>query len=272
MHPHIDNLNGAVQWLQSRGMTPASFLVDLLESDEHAVHARDLFQTHSNYLLQGLSIYAGREMLAAAQSLANENYAREIVSLSSIGTGLHFRASNANTVQVAAFNLNDIGAKMRQHAPGLWDLLGILLSADPKVHERRTKGGKASAKRVHKFLRSQKAMEVDSDDLTAAAAAAPIEDEEADSDAEYWQDAALLMEAPTSEGLLMQRSKALIDIVSFKLCYKLKTTHNERRKRSYASACSFRAPIIDAMLCRASSGSSCSPRAHQRPSSNSLRG
>ncbi|KAF7974578.1 hypothetical protein HWV62_11956 [Athelia sp. TMB] len=205
MHPHINNLNEAIDWLHSRGMTPASFLVGLLSSDAHAAHALELFQKHFDYLLQGLSIYAGQELLAAARSLVNEKYAQEIIDLTNIHTGLHFWASKANVAQVAAFDLEIIGATMCQQTPGLWDMLGVLLSADPSIHERRTKEGQASAKWVRKFLCSQKAMETESDDLTAAAAAA-IEDDRADSEAEYWRDTALLMEVATSEELLFLRA------------------------------------------------------------------
>lgn len=230
MTTHHNNLDEAMQWLHSRSMTPASFVADLLRSDKYALDVRDLFRENSGRLLQGLNIYAGREMSVAAHSLVNDIYAQEILALSNIHAGLQFRASKASAAQVATFNLNDIGTKMCQRAPGLWNLLDILLSADPAILERRLKEGKASTKRVRKFLRSQKALEIDSDDLIAAIAAAEIE-EGADSEDEYWRDTALLTEAPASEELHLERSKKLLDIVSLKVCSKLKVTHETDRKR-----------------------------------------
>lgn len=230
MDPQLSNLDETIRWLYSRSMTPASFVGDLLQSDEHTQHARELLQEHSGSLLRCLHIYAGREMSVAAQSLINETYAHEITALSNMQTGLHFRASKASAVQVAAFNLDDIEAKMCQHAPGLWDMFDVLLSADPKVHERRVKGGKASAKRVHNFLRSQKALETNGDELITAAAGI---EEGADSEDEYWRDTALLMEAPASDALLSERSKTLLNIVSLLLCYEWNMTYNMNRKRFY---------------------------------------
>lgn len=230
MTTHHNNLDEAMHWFQFHNMTPASFVADLLQLDKYVLDVRDLFQKNSGRLLQGLNIYAGHEMSVAARTLVNDSYAQEILALSNIHTGLQFRASKASAAQVATFNLNDIRAKMCQCAPKLWDLLDSLLSADPNTLERRLKGGMVSTKRVRKFLRSQKALDIDGHNLVAAAAAAEIE-EDATSEDEYWRDTALLTEAPVSVELHLERSKKLLDIVSPKLYSKLIVTYETNRKR-----------------------------------------
>lgn len=107
---------------------------------------------------------------------------------------------------------------MLRLAPTLWDLLEELLCADTGAVERRIEGGKAAAKRVKKFLRGRKAVELEGDDLYAAAAAEVEEEEGAESEAEYWRETVLLMEAPSSAELIAERSKKLMTIVSVNSC------------------------------------------------------
>ncbi|KAF7981236.1 hypothetical protein HWV62_34597 [Athelia sp. TMB] len=222
----LQNLDEAMEWLWFRDMTPASFMADLLQSDKYTSAVGDLFRDNAGHLLQGLNTYAGREMSVAAHELVNKTYTREILALSNVQAGLQFRASSASAEQVAAFNIADMETKIRQRAPGLWSLMDNLLSADPRVLERRSKGGKASVQRMRKFMRSQKALEVDSEDLISAAAGSELEG--ADSDDEYWREAALLMEAPTSEELHLERSKKLLGMKKIVLLSMLVQSTNHK--------------------------------------------
>lgn len=213
MNTHPDMLNNALHMLQSCGMTPTSLIIGLLESETHSQYIHELFVEHSGLVLNSLRVYAGRATLEWAQDFMKQVYSREMLALSDKNAGLQFRASKASAAQVAAFNLEDIGTKMCQLAPILWDLLEDLLCADGKAAERRLEGGKAAAKRVHNFLQGRQAVDLEGDELMAAAAAAEVEEGEG-SDDEYWRDTVLLMEAPSSAELIAKRNKTLMTIVS----------------------------------------------------------
>lgn len=214
MNTHFDTLDNALRSLQSCGMTPTSLITSLLESETHYHLVHELLVEHSDLLLAHISTLSGATSLDWARKRMEQTYSSEILALSGKSTGLQFRASKASVAQVAAFNLEDIGAQMRRLAPTLWNLLEALLCADTKAVKRRLEGGKAAAKRVQKFLRGQKAVELEGDELFAAAAAEVEEEEEAGSEAEYWRDTVLLMEAPSSAELIAERNKKLMTIVS----------------------------------------------------------
>ncbi|KZP27368.1 hypothetical protein FIBSPDRAFT_708816, partial [Athelia psychrophila] len=116
---------------------PADFFTRLLESEAHSHYVCELFVEHSGLLLAQLSVLSRDVTLDWARKILKETYSYEMLALSNINAGLQFRASKANAVQVAAFSLEDIAAWMRQLAPTLWELLGMLLSADTRATERR---------------------------------------------------------------------------------------------------------------------------------------
>ncbi|KAG1896780.1 uncharacterized protein F5891DRAFT_1192677 [Suillus fuscotomentosus] len=47
--------------------------------------------------------------------------------------GSHFGASSANMQQLEEFSIKETAQTMRSNAPGLWGLLGILLSEDERL-------------------------------------------------------------------------------------------------------------------------------------------
>ncbi|KAF7966151.1 hypothetical protein HWV62_39932, partial [Athelia sp. TMB] len=211
MTTHLDSLDNTLFALRGCSLTPTTLITGLLDSDAHKDYVRELFTEHADTLLNALSTYARDATLAWAQKTMERTYAREILSLSAKDASLQFRASKASAAQVAGFTLEDIGSQMHRLAPALWDLLEGLLCADTKAAARRVEGGKAASKRVRRFLRGPKAIELEGDELMAAAAAEAMEGEEGtESEAEYWKETVLLMEAPSSEELIAQRNKKLL--------------------------------------------------------------
>ncbi|KAF7974579.1 hypothetical protein HWV62_11958 [Athelia sp. TMB] len=208
MNTQSDTLDSTVRLLRSRGMTPADFFTGLLESQSHFHHVRELFVEHPDLLLAHPNTYSGAATLMWAQRLMEETYTHEMLALSNKSAGLQFRASKADVAQVAVFSLEDIGARMCGRAPALWELLGALLSADAKATQRRLEEGKAAAKRVRKFLQGEKVLDLEGDELMTAAAEIEVDDG-AESEAEYWRDTVLLMEAPSSAEMVAECNKTL---------------------------------------------------------------
>ena len=46
-------------------------------------------------------------------------------------TGFHFTGNKTNLNQLKTFSITQMGVKIGEAAPNLWNLFGILLNADP---------------------------------------------------------------------------------------------------------------------------------------------
>lgn len=128
---------------------------------------------------------------------------QQVTALTGIEAGLQFRASTVTATQIAAFNLDDIVALMRKHAPDVWTLLDGLLAADPRADERRLAGGKASAKRARERRRGPKAsVDLDGDEIMRVEAE---REENAASEDEYWREPQEIPEELSSKELAEER-------------------------------------------------------------------
>jgi hypothetical protein len=71
--------------------------------------------------------------LAWAHGKIKIEYAQLIRDLADKDNGWHFSAANTSAKQLQDFRIEDMAARMKALAPELWDLLGLLLSAN---HQR----------------------------------------------------------------------------------------------------------------------------------------
>jgi hypothetical protein len=71
--------------------------------------------------------------LAWAHGKIKTEYAQLIRDLADKDNGWHFSAANTSAKQLQDFRIEDMAARMKALAPELWDLLGLLLSAN---HQR----------------------------------------------------------------------------------------------------------------------------------------
>ncbi|KAJ7306711.1 hypothetical protein DFH08DRAFT_622444, partial [Mycena albidolilacea] len=68
--------------------------------------------------------------LAWAHGIIKSRYAQLIRDLADKENGWHFSAANTSAAQLQEFRIEDMATKMKTLAPELWDLLGLLLSAN----------------------------------------------------------------------------------------------------------------------------------------------
>ena len=75
--------------------------------------------------------------LVWASSVMKARYVKLIAELSGRDNRWHFGALHASTKQLKEFKIEEMAEKMEDLAPELWDLLGLLLSADTRQTQRR---------------------------------------------------------------------------------------------------------------------------------------
>ncbi|KAG6908018.1 hypothetical protein DXG01_006485 [Tephrocybe rancida] len=110
-----------------------------------------------------------------------EVYAREILVLVKKSTGFQFGAQTATTEKLEALDIQDIARRMSTVSPGLWELVGVLLQADP---ERTIRRAQARARATKAKKPTPASMQTDSDgDVIMEGVTTPAED-----DSVYWED------------------------------------------------------------------------------------
>ena len=67
-----------------------------------------------------------------ALSIAQETYQSQMAVLSHKDSGFHFIAKMMIEEHLRNFSIDTIATEMQKNAPDLWELLGVLLSADPE--------------------------------------------------------------------------------------------------------------------------------------------
>jgi len=68
-----------------------------------------------------------------ASNLIKQKYSQDIRDLTDIENRWHFGALKASEKKLANFCIKDMAEKMQKLAPELWDLLGLMLTAPPRV-------------------------------------------------------------------------------------------------------------------------------------------
>ena len=74
----------------------------------------------------------GAETLQWALGVAQETYQLQMSMLSHKDSGFHFMAKTVSEECLKSFSIDTMASEMEKHAPDLWRLLKILLSADPR--------------------------------------------------------------------------------------------------------------------------------------------
>ena len=78
-----------------------------------------------------LSEQSPQQLEAAVTTTAAATYQNEVQNLIQPQTGFHFTGNKTNLSQLETFSIAQMGVKIREVAPNLWALFGILLDADP---------------------------------------------------------------------------------------------------------------------------------------------
>lgn len=134
------------------------------------------------------------QLLKWANEHVQSTYASEILTLVRTTQGFHFGARKATAAELGAIDIDTIASNMRELAPELWDLLGLLLLADPVSNERRTRAReKRQEKKKEAKERAAKATAKDRDGDVTMASIEPENLESANKDADeedYWEDMA----------------------------------------------------------------------------------
>ena len=114
------------------------FLSSLLNSPGFANHPTVLrFESDISSIIKLLYESPGTSssIVDTCHKLMSKRYADEIICLISMENSWHFSAHHTMAEQLQAFSLEDMALWLMAQAPLLWDLLGIILQANP-LHER----------------------------------------------------------------------------------------------------------------------------------------
>jgi hypothetical protein len=95
----------------------------------HSSH-RELLQNRTSDVLDLWSEQFPSDTRTWALKVARETYRAEIITLIHPRTGFHFRATRSCLEQLENFSMLDMGKKIKEAAPCLWELLGVLLDAN----------------------------------------------------------------------------------------------------------------------------------------------
>ncbi|KAF8196219.1 hypothetical protein K438DRAFT_1586070, partial [Mycena galopus ATCC 62051] len=98
-----------------------------LDFSEHP--AVDDLLAHSEDVLDAFLHHprTSQSTLKWARGVIKSKYAQFIRDLADIDNAWHFLAANTSAKQLQNFRIEDMAARMRDLAPDLWDMLGILL-------------------------------------------------------------------------------------------------------------------------------------------------
>ena len=75
---------------------------------------------------------SSKSTLAWVNDLVKSRYAESVWELAKKENGWHFGALRASAKKLQEFRIKDMAQKMEDLAPELWDLLGLMLSADKR--------------------------------------------------------------------------------------------------------------------------------------------
>ncbi|KAG6906876.1 hypothetical protein DXG01_011522 [Tephrocybe rancida] len=126
--------------LQECGSSTADFIISLLQNEQFAHHSSvEEIVAHLHEILHAMrgNKVVQPHLLEWAHDKIKKNYASQIATLVRSTTGFQFHARKATTEKLQALNIENIASQMSELAPGLWDLIGVLLQVDPDQNKRR---------------------------------------------------------------------------------------------------------------------------------------
>jgi len=114
-------------------ITAYTFLTLLLNEPTYNNHpcTKDLLGNSSNLFATFLKHpKSSNRTWTWASNLIKQKYSQDIQDLADIENGWHFGTLKALEKKLADFHIEDMAEKMQQLAPELWDLLGMMLTAN----------------------------------------------------------------------------------------------------------------------------------------------
>jgi hypothetical protein len=87
---------------------------------------------------------SSRSSMEWANDCMKQKYAQDVKDLSQKVNGWHFGALHTSEDQLKEFRIEDMARDMQRLAPELWDLLGLMLSADRNVGRQRKAAERAA--------------------------------------------------------------------------------------------------------------------------------
>ncbi|KAE9388704.1 hypothetical protein BT96DRAFT_1003958 [Gymnopus androsaceus JB14] len=144
--------------IQQFAAEPASFLISLARNAELSEAKTALGECLKEVLnaFKASEELCGNTLGWARKEMMHE-YAQQLLQLMYSASGIRFSARNATAEHFESINIDDISTQMREHAPDLWDLLGVLLDANIDLSYGRRKEAERQAKK-------KKGGQVDEDD------------------------------------------------------------------------------------------------------------
>ena len=135
-------LKKVIKSLETHNVTASNFVLLLLQGNR----LQDLPCTQ-NLINQADAILeafyehpkSSKSALTWASDLMKSRYAESVQELANKENGWHFGALRASAQKLQEFWIEDMAQKMEELTPELWDLLGLMLSADKRQTERIAK-------------------------------------------------------------------------------------------------------------------------------------
>jgi hypothetical protein len=116
----------------------SDFLVSLLAHSALQDHPSvNHLLAHTDEVLNAFLAHpkSSRSVLQWANTLIKGKYAAAIQDLTRKENGWHFVPSRAAMEKLEEFRIEDMAREMKELSPELWDLIGLLLSADKQSRE-----------------------------------------------------------------------------------------------------------------------------------------
>src|ERR1700678_2751162 len=134
--PALSPINSVLKLLDEHGITTSQFVLTLLTKDFSGQTAsRDLLN-HINEIFSAFILYddtSRQTALQCAFNTATNTLQEEMCLLTRKETGVHFLARKTTESKLLEFNIPEMAMKMKDLAPHLWELLNILLEANPRL-------------------------------------------------------------------------------------------------------------------------------------------
>ena len=128
-------LEAIIHCFQTHNVTASKFLVSLLTDAGFQEHpcSEDLVHNSTEIFNAFLKHpKASGSALDWANTVMKKKYAKDIKDLANVKNGWHFGALHTSEEQLKDFRIEDMAHEIQRLAPELWDLLGLMLSADRK--------------------------------------------------------------------------------------------------------------------------------------------
>lgn len=133
--------------MEAKQITASDVVLALLKAPDLQEHplSQDLVSRTEEVLSAFRSNpHSSQSTMEWANSAIKAKYAGSIRAMTDVRNGWHFGAATASAEQLQDFRIEEMAEKMQEMAPELWDMLGLMLSADARQTKKRTQSQAAS--------------------------------------------------------------------------------------------------------------------------------